>query len=64
MVRSAPLYNALFALFFGGILAHGATFAWYVLDRFDLFSLLLFHADDAFYYFRTAWHIGANFCSG
>ena len=56
-LRSAPLHNALFALFLGGILTYGAAFAWYVLDRLDLFSLLQFYYDDAFYYLQTAWHM-------
>ena len=57
MVRSAPLHDALFALFLGGILAYGAAFAWYLLDRFGLFNLLRITEDDAFYYFQTAWHM-------
>ena len=61
-IRSAPLHNALFALFLGGILAYGAAFAWYMLDRFDLYDLLRTALDDAFYYFQTAWHMaGGNF---
>ena len=58
-IRSAPLHNALFV---GGILAYGAAFAWYMLDRFDLYDLLRTTLDDAFYYFQTAWHMaGGNF---
>ena len=53
-IRSAPLHNALFALFLGDILAYGAAFAWYMLDRFDLYDLLRTTLDDAFYYFQTA----------
>ena len=59
--RSAPLHDALFALFLGGILAYGAAFAWYVLDRFDLVNLLRdINCDDAFYYFQTAWHMAGG----
>ena len=52
---SAPLRNAAFALFFGGILAYGGLFAWYMLDRFDLVNLLRdVNGDDSFYYFQIA----------
>ena len=58
VISSAPCRNALFALFIGGILAYGATFAWYMLDRFDLVNLLRdVNQDDAFYYFRIARHM-------
>ena len=46
--------NALFVLFIGGILAYGAGFAWYMLDRFDLINLISNTHDDAFYYFQIA----------
>ena len=39
-ILSAPAHNAAFALFIGGILAYGAAFAWYMLDRFDLVNLV------------------------
>ncbi len=49
------LHNAIFALFIGGILAYGAGFAWYMLDRFDLINLLRdANVDDSFYYFQIA----------
>ena len=48
------LRNALFVLFIGGILAYGAGFAWYMLDRFDLINLISNTHDDAFYYFQIA----------
>ena len=54
-VMSAPLRNAAFALFLGGILAYGGLFAWYMLDRFDLVNLLRdVNGDDSFYYFQIA----------
>ena len=57
-LQSLPLRNALFALFIGGILAYGATFAWYLLDRFDLVNLIRdVNYDDAFYYFQIAFHM-------
>ena len=52
---SSRLHNALFVLFIGGILAYGAGFAWYMLDRFDLINLIRdVNGDDAFYYFQIA----------
>ena len=51
---AARLHNALFVLFIGGILAYGAGFAWYMLDRFDLINLVSNTHDDAFYYFQIA----------
>ena len=48
------LRAALFGLFLGGILAYGAGFAWYMLDRFDLINLIANIHDDAFYYFQIA----------
>ena len=48
------LRAALFVLFIGGILAYGAGFAWYMLDRFDLINLISKTHDDAFYYFQIA----------
>ena len=51
---SSRLRNALFVLFLGGILAYGAGFAWYMLARFDLISLISNTHDDAFYYFQIA----------
>ena len=47
--------NSLFVLFIGGILAYGAGFAWYLLDRFDLVNVIRdVNADDSFYYFQIA----------
>ena len=41
-----------------GILGYGAAFAWYMLDRFDLFNLLRdVNYDDAFYYYQIAYHM-------
>ena len=51
---SSRLRNALFVLFLGGVLAYGAGFAWYMLARFDLISLISNTHDDAFYYFQIA----------
>ncbi len=51
---SSRLSNALFVLFVAGILAYGAGFAWYMLGRFDLISLISNTHDDAFYYFQIA----------
>ncbi len=52
---TAPWRNALFALFVTGILAYGAAFAWYMLERFDLVNLLRdVNLDDSFYYFQIA----------
>ena len=49
------LRNVPLVLFIGGILAYGAGFAWYMLDRFDLFNLLRdVNVDDSFYYFQIA----------
>ena len=57
-LRFAPLHNALFALFIGGILAYGVAFAWYLLDRFDLVNLIRdVNTDDAFFYFQIAFHM-------
>ena len=54
-VRHLPLL-----LFLLGILAYGASFAWYMLHRLDLFSVTTTYADDAFYYFQIA----KNFADG
>ena len=52
------LRNALFVLFIGGILAYGAGFAWYMLDRFDLINLIRdVNYDDAFYYYQIAFNL-------
>ena len=52
---SSRLRNALFVLFIAGILAYGAGFAWYMLDRFDLVNLIRdVNMDDSFYYFQIA----------
>ena len=52
-VRHAP-----FALFIAGILAYGAAFAWFLLDRFDLVNLIRdVNVDDSFYYFQIAHHM-------
>ena len=53
-----PLHNALFGLFLAGLLAYGAAFAWYMLDRFDLINLLRdVSTDDSFYYFQIAHNL-------
>ena len=55
---SSRLHNALFVLFIGGILAYGAGFAWYLLDRFDLVNVIRdVNQDDAFYYFQIAFNL-------
>ena len=54
LTLSSRLRNVLFVLFIGGILAYGAGFAWYMLDRFDLINLISNTHDDAFYYFQIA----------
>ena len=60
-MRSAPLRHAPFALFVAGILAYGAAFAWYLLDRFDLVNLVRdVSYDDAFYYFQIAYHMAGG----
>ena len=52
------LRNLPFALFAVGILGYGAVYAWYMLDRFDLFNLLRdVSYDDAFYYYQIAYHM-------
>ena len=54
----AGVANTLFVLFVVGILGYGAAFAWYMLDRFDLFNLLRdVNYDDAFYYYQIAYHM-------
>ena len=56
-----PLRHAPFALFVAGILAYGAAFAWYLLDRFDLVNLVRdVNEDDSFYYFQIAWHMAGG----
>ena len=60
-IRSARLRHAPFALFVGGVLAYGAAFAWYVVDRFDFVNLIRdVYYDDAFYYFQIAWRLAAG----
>ncbi len=55
---SSRLRNALFGLFIGGVLAHGAGFAWYMLARFDLINLLHYmNMDDSFYYYQIAFSL-------
>ena len=54
-VRHLPLL-----LFLSGLLAYGASFAWYVLHRFDLVNVIITYQDDAFYYFQIA----KNFAEG
>ena len=57
-LRFAPLHNALFALLIGGILAYGAVFAWYLLNRSGLALISDLNQDDAFYYFfQIAFHM-------
>ena len=52
------LRHMAFALFAVGILGYGAVYAWYMLDRFDLFNLLRdVSYDDAFYYYQIAYHM-------
>ena len=54
----APLRNVPFALFIIVILAYGAAFAWYTLERFDLVNLIRDgYYDDAFYYLQIAYHM-------
>ena len=49
-VRHLPLL-----LFLSGILAYGASFAWYMLAHFDFYNILRdVNIDDSFYYFRIA----------
>ena len=49
-VRHLPLL-----LFLSGILAYGASFAWYMLANFDLFNMIRdANIDDSFYYFQIA----------
>ena len=47
-------------LFLSGLLAYGVSFAWYMLHRFDLLSVIITNEDDAFYYFQIA----RNFAEG
>ena len=55
---AVALRNAPFALFVAAILAYGAAFAWYTLDRFDVVNLVREgYWDDAFYYFQIAYHM-------
>ena len=58
--RMARLRRTTFVLFVGGILAYGAAFAGYMLDRFDLVDLLEANTDDAFYYFQVASRMAAG----
>ena len=59
--RSTPFTTLLFALFLGAILAYGAAFAWYMIDRFDLVNLIRdVNYDDAFYYFQIASHMAGG----
>ena len=48
-IRHLPLL-----LFLSGLLAYGASFAWYMLHRFDLVNVIGTYIDDAFYYFQIA----------
>ena len=42
-------------LFLSGLLAYGASFAWYMLANFDLFNMIRdVNIDDSFYYFQIA----------
>ena len=41
-------------LFLSGLLAYGASFAWYMLHHFDLVNVIVAYSDDAFYYFQIA----------
>ena len=60
-VRSAPLRHVPFALFVAGVLAYGAAFAWYLLDRFDFANLLRdVNIDDSFYYYQIAYHMAGG----
>ena len=59
--RMARLRRTMFVLFVGGILAYGAAFAWYMLNRFDLVNLLRdVNVDDSFYYFQVASRMAAG----
>ena len=58
--RMARLRRTAFVLFVGGILAYGAAFAGYMLNRFDLVDLLEANIDDAFYYFQVASRMAAG----
>ena len=60
-VRPAPLRHVPFALFVAGVLAYGAAFAWYLLDRFDFANLLRdVNIDDSFYYYQIAYHMAGG----
>ena len=53
-----PLHNVLCGLFIAGLLAYGAGFAWYMLDRFDLLNLIRdVNYDDSFYYYQIAFNL-------
>ena len=60
--RSASsLRIVLFAVFISGVVVYGASFAWYMLSRFDLVNLLHeFNIDDSFYYFQIAKNMAAG----
>ena len=59
--RMARLRRTTFVLFVGGILAYGAAFAGYMLNRFDLVNLIRdVNADDSFYYFQVASRMAAG----
>ena len=51
----------LFAVFISGVVVYGASFAWYMLSRFDLVNLLRdVNTDDSFYYFQIAKNMAAG----
>ena len=60
--RSASsLRIVLFAVFISGVVVYGASFAWYMLSRFDLVNLLRdVNSDDSFYYFQIAKNMAAG----
>ena len=61
LAKAHHLRHAPFALFIAGILAYGAAFAWFLLDRFDLVNLLRdVNGDDSFYYFQIAYHMAGG----
>ena len=61
LARMARLRRTTFVLFVGGILAYGAAFAGYMLNRFDLVNMLRdVTYDDSFYYFQVASRMAAG----
>ena len=53
--------NGLFVLFLACLLAYGASFAWYLVSRFDLLNIIRdVNTDDSFYYFQIARNLAAG----